>query len=284
MLLSMKAEPIINKRSRGYELMDSGGGRKLERFGQIILDRPEPEALWQPLRPDAWKAANAVFDSSWKDAKRDMPLSWDVPFRSFSLVAARSPFRHVGIFPEHQENWKLIEDTIAGAGRPVRALNLFGYTGGATLAAAAGGAEVVHVDGSKPSVDWAKRNAVREFPEARIRYMVDDVPTFLRREARRGSVYDCIIMDPPASGKGPHGEDWDIRMLPDLVDLAASLLSPEPVLFLMNGYAAGYSSHTYGQILSGAFSLAKVSHGELLIEEAGSGRLLPAGISARAVW
>lgn len=286
---------LLTEASADYELLDSGDGEKLERFGSVVLRRPDPQALW-PKRytNEDWKKADGVFSSSvggrggsWK-GKDKFPKQWNVSFPSpkLTFVVSPSSFKHVGLFPEQSQNWAWISEQIKAANRPVKVLNLFGYTGGATLAALSAGAEVVHVDGSKVSVGWAKSNVIASgLGNAPVRWIVDDAKKFVDRELRRGSQYDAIIMDPPTFGHGAKGEVWKIEN--DLLPLLASaykLLSDHPLFFIINGYSAGYSAIAYGNNLK---RLVKdlggsLEFGELAIKESGDdGRLLPSGIYAR---
>jgi 23S rRNA (cytosine1962-C5)-methyltransferase len=273
-----------------YELLDSGEGEKLERFGAYTLRRPDPQALWQKsLDGKAWSEASASFVRSgnagkW-DFKKDVPKMWTIDYGGLKMKISPTPFKHTGLFPEQLPNWKWTEDLIKNAGREVSVLNLFGYTGGATLAAANAGANVVHVDASKSAIAWARENAeLSGLTDKPIRWILEDAHAFVKKEIKRVKKYDGIIMDPPAFGHGPDGEMWRIEesFLPFIEDVK-QLLSDSPLFFLLNGYAAGYSSTAYKQNIVDLVSKfgGKIEDGELAIEEQGSGRLLPCGIFAR---
>jgi len=268
----------------GYELLDSGDGFKLERFGNIIVSRPDPQVLWNKKKRALWQTANASFTTSWQ-GKKNIPDSWNITIENLTFALKLSSFKHVGIFPEQVSNWKWIQEQVRGADRPISVLNLFGYTGGATLAALSAGASVTHVDGSKVSISLAKHNAeLSKLSEKPVRWILDDALAFSKREVRRGNTYDAIIMDPPAFGHGPKGEEWKIeRDLPNLIDVCSKLLTPDPLFFILNGYAAGYSPVAYAQLLENVSEQMRgnIQHGELSLAESGSERLLPAGIYAR---
>ncbi|TAN33627.1 SAM-dependent methyltransferase [Patescibacteria group bacterium] len=297
----------ITKKEKDYELLDSGEGEKLERYGKYVLSRPDPQALWRKSAPELWPKADAVFSrrdpvgvrgdqaTEWK-LKAGVSRKWQVEFGGLRFWIKPSAFKHTGLFPEQKGNWEWIKKVldsrrslprtrIRGGNDKVNVLNLFGYTGGATLAAAQAGAQICHVDGSKSAIGWARENAeISGLSEKPVRWILDDAVAFVKREIKRGRKYDGIIMDPPAFGHGPKGEMWKIEEdFLELMDLCAQLLSDKPLFFLVNGYASGYSSITYANNLE---SLVKklaggsVEHGELTIEEK-SGRLLPCGIFAR---
>ena len=271
--------------SRDYELLDSGEGEKLERFGTILLRRPDPQALWnKALSGPEWQQASAHFDKQWIGRKQ-VPDSWNIEIGALHFKLKLSAFKHVGIFPEQQCQWEWITRTIADAKKPVSMLNLFGYTGGATLSALLGGASVVHVDGSKTALSWAKENSeLSGLSDKSVRWILDDALAFVRREIKRGNTYDAIIMDPPAFGHGPKGESWKIEQhLPELVELLPKLLSEKPLFVLVNGYASGYSPISYGNLIKplSATLGGVVTIGEVTLLEATAKRLLPAGIFAR---
>lgn len=288
---------LSTKPSEGYELIDSGGGQKLERFGAFTVARPDPQALWSKKRGDTeWQKVDAIFvqqgkSGHWRQDKK-IPKSWDVKLDDLTFSIKLSAFKHTGLFPEQQENWRWIKETIknAGNGRTISVINLFGYTGGATLAAASAGAKVCHVDGSKVSITLAKENTILSGLESKpIRWILDDAMAFVKREARRGNTYDAIIMDPPAYGRGPKKELWQIEdHFPELIKECKKILSKNPLFVLINGYASGYSAVAYKNNLLELVSAPgfevkdeEIEAGELTIEESKSGRLLPAGIFAR---
>jgi len=279
-----------------YELLDSGEGEKLERFGEYILARPDPQALWQKLLPATeWKRTHGYFtrDSDkgeWSLAE-GVPSKWQIAFGGLKFWIKPTAFKHTGLFPEQQSNWQWLEERIATSAEMASAeiekpeiLNLFGYTGGATLACAKAGAKVVHIDSSKAAVTWARENAEASgLGDKPVRWIIEDARIFVEREIRRGRKYAGIIMDPPAFGHGPENEVWKIEehFLP-LVEHCKKLLADNPLFFLINGYSAGYSAIAYENNL---LSLKKqfggeIEIGELTIAEK-SGRLLPSGIFAR---
>lgn len=276
-----------------YELIDSGNGKKLERYGSVIMDRPDPQSLWQPLKNrDVWNTANAVFMRTGKITKwhkdKTVPSAWPIHFAGLVFEIRPTSFKHTGLFPEHRENWKWMQDLVkarlASQAAP-KILNLFGYTGGASLACAQAGAEVVHVDGSKMAIAWAKKNQeLSGLNDTPIRWILDDAILFLKREIKRGNKYDGIVMDPPAFGRGPKGEVWKIEeQFDELMKLCKSVLSDKPLFFLINGYASGYSPIAYQNNLLDLVEKhdGLIETGELAIEESQTGRLLPCGIFAR---
>ena len=273
----------------GYELLDSGENMKLERFGDAIVARPETQALWGKRRPELWKDANATFafaekKGSW-DVQKKLPEPWLVPAWKLTLCAKLTNFKHTGIFPEQAPNWGWVRERCEKLNQP-KVINLFGYTGGASLAAAVGGAQVTHVDSSKQSLDWASENArLSGLPDDAIRWMLDDALAFAKREARRGAKYDGIILDPPAFGRGAKSQVWKIEEdLPTLLATLKELLSDTPgAFFLLNGYAAGYAPRSFAQAVETAFGETDGESGELLIKESGSERVVPAGIYVRFV-
>lgn len=273
---------------KSYELIDSGGNEKLERFGMYVLRRPDPQALYPKRLPESeWKKADAIFESStgkgkWTKLTPGMADFWTTEFGDLSFSMTLGAFKHVGVFPEQETNWKWLRETIGD--KKVKVLNLFAYTGGATLACLAAGAEVVHVDASQGIVDVAVKNAeLSHLKDKPVRWIVDDVKKFIARELKRGNKYHGIIMDPPAYGHGPKKEVWNIEehILPFIED-AKQLLASDALFMLINGYSAGYSPIAYGNNLK---SLEKkggtVETGELVLLEKDGGRALPAGIFAR---
>ncbi|HET9641674.1 MAG TPA: class I SAM-dependent methyltransferase [Candidatus Paceibacterota bacterium] len=269
-----------------YELLDSGDGKKLERFGPVILIRPETQALWRPNRPELWESANAEFafheKGDWK-LKKAVPDSWPLAFGTLRFTARLTGFKHTGVFPEQSPNWTWITERAKALGTS-NVLNLFGYTGIASLAAAAGGASVTHVDASKQSLDWAHDNArLSSFPENKIRWLFDDALAFAKREVRRGSKYDGIILDPPAFGRGAKGEVWKIEEgLPLLLETLKDLLADtEGAFFLLNGYAAGYAPRSLAQSVESVFGAISGESGELHIKETCADRVVPSGIYVR---
>ncbi|MFA4999406.1 MAG: class I SAM-dependent methyltransferase [Parcubacteria group bacterium] len=277
---------LISEQEKDYELIDSGGGEKLERYGNIILSRPDPQAIWPKANSEKWRKALAVFEGSQKgrwNKKAKLPTSWLIDFGGLSFNIRLSAFKHTGVFPEQKSNWKWVEERIDK--KQISVLNLFGYTGGATLAAAKAGAKVTHLDGSKVAISWARENAkISGLEQKPIRWILDDALAFVKREARRGNKYDGIIMDPPSYGHGPKGETWQIEDdLLKLLLLCKDILSEKPSFVLLNGYAAGYSPTGYTNILEEAlpFTKGKVEQGEVGIRETARGLILPSGIFAR---
>lgn len=279
-----------------YELLDSGENMKLERFGDIIVARPETQALWKKLRPELWEQAHAVFafrdkKGAW-DMKKPVPDSWELKWNDTRFTAALTGFKHTGIFPEQAQNWEWTKMQIEKLEQP-KVLNLFGYTGIASVVAAQAGAFVTHVDASKQSLDWAHDNARRSgVSEDRIRWVLDDALAFVKREARRGASYDGIILDPPAFGRGAKGEVWKIEeAFPELLESLKEIFSNKPdSFFLLNGYAAGYAPRAFAQAVESTFPSTELGAGgidgetgELFIQESSSKRVIPAGIYVRFV-
>ena len=272
-----------------YELLDSGDNVKLERWGEIILARPETEALWAKQKPELWKDIHGEF--KFVDGKgkwhmhKPVPVEWQMAIGPIHFLARLGNFKHTGVFPEQMPNWVWIKDRVKALGQP-SVLNLFGYTGIASLAAAHPGAKVTHVDASKQSLDWAHDNAkATGLAEDAVRWIPDDALAFAKRELRRGAKYDGIILDPPAFGRGAKGEVWKIEEdLPALLTSLKELLSDKPgSFFLMSGYAAGYSALSFSQTVESVFGSINGESGELRIKESSSDRAVPAGIYVRFV-
>jgi len=336
----MERLTLITKPSKDYELLDSGveparpdgsghsGGEKLERYGDFLLARPDPQALWKKHLSEAqWQKAHGRYvrdgrEGKW-EIKKEVSKEWQIEFGGLKFIIRPTSFKHTGLFPEQLSNWEWVAWIIAKTKEVRRSvsqgddprssefsaenyatpenllllkpsiLNLFGYTGGATLAAAQAGAEVCHVDASKTAVAWARENAaVSGLADKPIRWIVEDALVFVKREIQRGKRYDGVIMDPPAFGHGPKNELWKIEEdLIELVRLCGELLSPDPLFFLINGYAAGYSPLAFAYNLE--FLTKKcggsIEYGDLAIEESGGNapdgammhRVLPCGIFAR---
>jgi len=275
-----------------YELLDSGMGQKLERYGKYMIVRPDPEALWKKtLSEDVWKKAELEFirnanRTKW-NVKEGTPRIWDISYGDLAFSIRPNSFKHTGLFPEQLPNWDWTRDLIKKniKNRQISVLNLFAYTGGATLACAQAGAEVCHVDGSKTAVAWARDNALLSgLKDAPVRWIVDDCLMFLKREIKRGHKYDAIIMDPPSFGHGPKDELWKIEVhFLELMDLCKQILSDDPLFIIINGYTAGYSPIAYENNLKDMVGNhgGKIEIGELTIEESNRDRLLPCGIFAR---
>ena len=236
-----------------YELLDSGDGMKLERYGQYILSRPEAEAIWSPkLSSQKWNMADLVFEPGseehgghWLQNKK-MPESWKISYGNLKFVVKTSASRHVGLFPEQASQWDWIQDVVRNSRRQLKILNLFGYTGAATLAAASAGAQVTHIDASKKSIAWARENqTLSGLDEKSVRWIVEDALKFVRREEKRQSFYDGIILDPPKFGRGPKGEVWEFyKLIPNLLGACKNILSKKPELFLMTTYSVKASPLT----------------------------------------
>lgn len=277
-----------------YSLLDSGEGRKLENFGGVLLDRPEVQAIWAKGNESLWAKADAVFEvpGGWK-LNRNLPGPWQVHVGNFAVFeTSLKSFKHTGVFPEQISNWEWIRKQVESSQykvarkEKIKVLNLFGYTGGATVAAAKAGAEVTHVDSSKPSVTSASNNAkLNGLESAKIRWIVDDATAFVNKEIKRGNKYDAIILDPPSFGRGTKGEVWKIEndLLPLLI-MCKKILFPKPTFILLNGYASPYTRKTYAQLLQSVFgfSESEIESGELgVVEQGDRAFVLPSGIYAR---
>ncbi len=275
-----------------YEVIDTSKGEKLERWGDYLLVRPDPQVIWNTeRRHPGWRKRNGHYHRSAKGGGEweffDLPRQWSISYPKLGLTFHLKPFsfKHTGLFPEQAANWDWFSEKIRTAGRPVKVLNLFAYTGGATLAAAAAGAKVTHVDASKGMVAWAKENAKSSgLKEAPIRWLVDDCQKFVEREIRRGNRYDAVIMDPPSYGRGPKGEIWKIEdAIHPLVKLCVQLLSDRPLFFLINSYTTGLQPAVLAYLLGtelGAFS-GRVDAQEVGLPVTESGLVLPCGASGR---
>ncbi len=276
---------------KDYEVLDCSRGEKLERWGRYILIRPDPQVIWDtPRTAPGWQHPNAWYHRSREGGGEweifDLPEQWNIHYRELTFHVKPFSFKHTGIFPEQAANWEWFGEKIRNAGRPVKVLNLFAYTGGATLAAAAAGASVTHVDASKGMVNWAKENAaVSGLSEAPIRWLVDDCKKFVEREIRRGSRYDAIIMDPPSYGRGPKGEIWKIEeSLYPFVESCSQLLSDEPLFFLINSYTTGLAPSVLTYMLSSVLLprfKGRVESGETGLPVSENGLVLPCGASGR---
>lgn len=257
-----------------YELLDSGHGRKLERFGHIILARPCAQAVWSPQKPELWNRATASFDRNdglnW-NGREALPNAWDIAVNGIRMKLSSTDFGHLGIFPETRALWDAITDGLQKApkpeDRPLQFLNLFAYSGGATLAAARAGAACCHLDASKGMVDWARENAaLNNLQDAPIRWIVDDVNKFLRREVKRGRQYDAVLLDPPSFGRGRQGELYKIEKdLMDTLELVKAVLSPKPVFVLLTSHTPGFSPIVLRNILSQLLGPGTLSCGEMLL-------------------
>ena len=276
-----------------YEILDMANGQKLERWNNVLLSRPDPQIIWsQKTRPSLWDSVDAKYSRSstgggeWHIFNKDMPTSWTVKWQDLTFNLKLMGFKHTGLFPEQAYNWNITRKKIKEANREVKVLNLFAYTGGASVAALSAGASVVHVDSSRGMVDWAKENVKSSGLENKpIRYIVDDVVKFVEREIRRGNKYDIIIMDPPSFGRGSNKEIWNIETdLYNLVKLCTEVLSDDPIMFLINSYTTGLSMNVLGDVLK--LTVDKKCKGHIECDEVGipmkdSNLVLPCGIFAR---
>ena len=281
----------VSKNWKDYRLLDASDGERLELWGKYSLIRPDPQVIWKNAKKHPlWEKADAGYRRSrsgggaWSENR--LPESWNISYGSLRFVIKPMGFKHTGLFPEQAANWDWFSELIRNAGRPIKVLNLFAYTGGATVAAAKAGASVCHVDASKGMVQAAKENAALSgLSEAPIRYIVDDCKKFVEREIRRGNKYDGIIMDPPSYGRGPGGEVWKLEdCVGELVELAAKLVSDDALFFLINSYTTGLSPLTMTYLLDlkvkkphGGYTEA----GELGLRVSETGSVLPCGASAR---
>lgn len=276
---------------KDYEVLDTSSGEKLERWGDYFLVRPDPQVLWDtPKKLRQWKKPNGHYHRSSKGGGQweffDLPKIWDIQYKDLKFHLQPFSFKHTGLFPEQAVNWDWFSDKIRKAKRPVKVLNLFAYTGGATLAAAAAGASVTHVDASKGMVNWAKENAqlsgLREKP---IRWLVDDCVKFVEREIRRGNRYDGIIMDPPSYGRGPKGEIWKIEeKIYPFIELCTKILSDDPLFFLVNSYTTGLQPAVLSYMLETQVKAkfgGSVNSDEIGLPVSSNGLILPCGASGR---
>jgi 23S rRNA (cytosine1962-C5)-methyltransferase len=278
-----------------YALLDSGDGRKLERFGRVVVDRPEPQALWTPrLDKRGWDKAHAVFSGADDEDKgrwrfdKPVPESWPVKVRDVTMLCRLASFRHLGLFPEQLPHWEWMLARLREIrDEPPRVLNLFAYTGAASLLAAKAGAQVTHVDASKKAIAWAKENqAASKLGDAPIRWILDDAQKFVKREVRRGKTYHLILVDPPKFGRGPDGEVWDLfTHLPPLLADCAKLLVPARAGLVLTIYAIRASSLAFDQLCREVLGdrAGSFQSGELAIREAEGERALPASLFTRWV-
>ncbi len=276
-----------------YELIDCSNGERLERWGNITLIRPDPQVIWKtPKTNPLWKKADARYSrsstggGSW-EVFNNFPEEWSIKYKDLSFKIKPMGFKHTGLFPEQAVNWDFTRSVIEKAQRPVKVLNLFAYTGGATLAGLAQNAQVVHVDASKGMVAYAKENAqISDLADKSVRWIVDDCVKFVEREIRRGNKYDVIIMDPPSYGRGPGGEVWKLEeKVYDFVKLCSKVLSDDPLMFLVNSYTTGLSpavmNYIVGSIITPRFG-GKVTSDEIGLKATQTGLVLPCGASA--IW
>ena len=278
--------------SGDFELVDTGEGRKLERYGPLLVDRPEAQALWQRAAPDLWTGADAVFTGDtdeegagrWQFADPRRATTWPLAHEGVAYHGRFTAFRHVGVFPEQAPHWAAMVDAIRTAERPVGVLNLFGYTGVASLLAAKAGAQVTHVDASRKAIGWARENAaLAGLEDAPIRWICDDAVKFCEREVRRGRAYDIVLLDPPAFGRGPKGETWHFfDDVPYLADLARRLASARPLLTVLTSYAIRASHLAVHELMQECFGGldGRLESGELVLRDR-AGRALSTSMFSR---
>ncbi len=281
----------ISDNWKDYELIDTTDGERLERWGDYTLIRPDPQVIWKgAARSPLWKKADASYKRSrsgggaWQESR--VPENWTIGYRDLKFLIKPMGFKHTGLFPEQATNWDWFSDLIKNAGRPIKVLNLFAYTGGATVAAAAAGASVCHVDAAKGMVQQAKENArLSGLADAPIRYIVDDCKKFVEREIRPGNTYDGIIMDPPSYGRGPTGEVWKIEdSIDEFITLTEKVLSDKPLFFLLSSYTTGLSPLSMQYIADIRIGAKRGGHGEAMeiaLPVKTSGAYLPCGASMR---
>ena len=275
---------------KDYRVIDTDDGEKLERWGDVLLARPDPQIIWKYGKDNAnWAKVDARYHRSnkgggqWEYFKK-LPESWTIQYKDLTFKISPTGFKHTGLFPEQATNWDYFTDLINNAGRPIKVLNLFAYTGGATLACLAAGAQVTYVDASKGMVAWAKENAALSgLADRPVRWIVDDCEKFVRREIRRGNFYDAVIMDPPSYGRGPGGEVWKLEdNVYDLVALCEDVLSDNPLFFAINSYTTGLSPSVMEHILGLTMPKGNLTSGEIGLPVEHSGLNLPCG--STAIW
>jgi len=270
-----------------YECLDAGNGEKLERWGNIILRRPDPQAIWKVSDYTNWKKADAFYHRSDKgggywEFNKKLPEYWTINYKELTFKISPTNFKHTGLFPEQATNWDFMMDKIKNSSRKIKVLNLFAYTGGATMACSKAGADVVHVDASRGMIEWAKENMkLSNLENNYIRFIVDDCIKFVEREIRRGNKYDAIIMDPPSYGRGPNNEIWKFEnSISQLIELTMQVLSEEPLFFLINSYTTGISSIVLENILKTSFRKYDgiITSGEVGLPITKDNLTLPCGI------
>ena len=276
---------------KDYADLDTGDGEKLERWGKVILCRPDPQVIWPAEKPELWKSAHARYHRSqsgggkWEMLKK-LPESWTIQYGELRFLVRPTGFKHTGLFPEQAANWDWMAGLIRNANRPIKVLNLFAYTGGATMACRQAGAEVCHVDAAKGMVSWAKENAeLSGLKDRPARFLVDDALKFVQREQRRGHHYDGILMDPPSYGRGPDGQVWKLENeVYGLVSECAKLLSDQPLFFLLNAYTTGLQPAVLRNLLEKTVCARHSGHvdsEELCLPVENSSIVLPCGASGR---
>lgn len=282
----------VSNEWKSYECIDAGNGEKLERWGNVIFRRPDPQAMWLVNYDEAWKKVDGFYHRSEKgggywEFKNKLPDSWTIKYKDLTFKVSPTNFKHTGLFPEQATNWDFMIDKIKKSNREIKVLNLFAYTGGATMACSyAGASEVVHVDASKGMNEWAKENMhLCGLDNHKIRFIVDDCLKFVEREARRGHKYDAIVMDPPSYGRGPNGEMWKFEHnLDKLIKACMQILSDKPLFFLINSYTTGISSTVLYNILKTTLEPkygGKIDAGEIGLPITKNNLVLPCGIYGR---
>ncbi len=281
---------LIASEWKDYEVLDTGDGEKLERWRDIILRRPDPQAIWPKQKPEIWTRADAHYHRSqkgggeWEFFKK-LPDRWSVRYGTLEFYVRPTGFKHTGLFPEQAVNWDWMAGLIRKSNRPIKVLNLFGYTGGATLACAAAGAKVTHVDAAKGMVQWAGENRkLAKIDETRVRWIVDDAVKFVERETRRGNTYEGILMDPPSYGRGPGGEVWKLENeLYSLVSACEKVLARDALFMLINSYTTGLQPAVLNNMLT--MTVARTRSGKVIADEivlpVTAGGVLPCGASGR---
>lgn len=282
----------ISNEWKDYECIDAGNGEKLERWGKVILRRPDPQAMWETNQDNSWKKVDGHYHRSDKgggywDFKTKLPEYWTVTYKDLTFKVTPTNFKHTGLFPEQATNWDFMMNKIKNAGRSIKVLNLFAYTGGATMACAKAGAEVVQVDASKGMTLWAKENMkLCNLEDRTIRFIVDDCLKFVEREYRRGHKYDAIVMDPPSYGRGPNKEVWKFeKNIAVLLEACLKILSDKPLFLLINSYTTGVSNIVLGNMLKTSmlplYPNGKVETGEVGLQVTKNNLILPCGIYGR---
>lgn len=282
----------ISNEWKDYECIDAGNGEKLERWGNVILRRPDPQAMWETSQDNSWKKVDGHYHRSDKgggywDFKTKLPEYWTVTYKDLTFKVTPTNFKHTGLFPEQATNWDFMMNKIKKANRPIKVLNLFAYTGGATMACAKAGAEVVQVDASKGMTLWAKENMhLCNLENQTIRFIVDDCLKFVEREYRRGHKYDAIVMDPPSYGRGPNKEVWKFeKNIAVLLEACLKILSDKPLFLLINSYTTGVSNIVLGNMLKTSmlplYPNGKVETGEVGLQVTKNNLILPCGIYGR---
>ena len=276
---------IGNEGFDDFSLLDSGDGNRLERWGAYTLVRPDPQAIWQRSDPSAWERADAVFEHEQWTVRKELPEHWDMKFHEMKMRARPMNFKHTGIFPEQAANWQLMGDALRGLDKP-RVLNLFAYTGAATIWLTMYGAFVTHVDASRPAIGWAKDNQeLNDLPPESVRWMLEDALAFVKKEVKRGAMYEGIVMDPPAFGHGPNGKVWKFNEhMPRLLADCVALLSPTARFLIINAYATNTSELAVKNLMEDAMKgkSGSIEAGQLCLQQV-NGRLLSTGIFSRWV-